>query len=113
MDTTKVSLLLRIRDPRDQSAWELFDEIYRPILLGFARTRGCNDADAEDVVQFCMTAVHQHIREFDYDPGRGRFKGWLSAIVNNRVRNLKRRSPAAGGWLRGGGANPRRAPRPT
>lgn len=96
MDTTRLSLLLRIRDPRDSSAWSRFDAIYRPLLLRFARARGCNDADGEDVVQFCMTAVHRHITEFDYDPGRGRFKSWLSTIVNNYVRNLRRRRPEFG-----------------
>ena len=90
MDTTRPSLLLRIRNREDRAAWEAFDSIYRPMLSRFARARGLDDADAEDVVQQCMSAIHGHIDGFDYDPDKGRFKGWLRTLVNNRIRNLAR-----------------------
>ncbi len=90
MNTTRASLLLRIRDRRDQSAWEEFDHIYRPMLYRFALMRGLDHSQAEDVVQHCMTAIGQHIEGFEYDPKKGRFKGWLRTLVNNRVRNLLR-----------------------
>lgn len=90
MDTTRPSLLLRLKDPRDAAAWEVFDQIYRPLLLRYAKTCGATNNDAEDIVQQCMSAISSHISEFEYDPGRGRFKGWLRTIVNNKVRNLHR-----------------------
>jgi RNA polymerase sigma factor (sigma-70 family) len=88
LDTTQPSLLLRIRNRSDGDAWATFDEIYRPILARYARARGLRDADVDDVVQHCMQAVSTHIGSFEYDPARGRFKGWLRTIVNNRVRSL-------------------------
>lgn len=90
MDTTRPSLLLRIRDHADTGAWHTFHDIYRPMLLGFARARGLSEADAEDVTQQCLAAISSHIAEFEYDPSRGRFKSWLRALVNNHVRNLMR-----------------------
>ncbi|MBN2562780.1 MAG: sigma-70 family RNA polymerase sigma factor [Phycisphaerae bacterium] len=90
MRTTRASLLMRIKDRRDQTAWREFDAIYRPMLYRFATARGLDDAGAEDVVQQCMVAVQEHIVRFDYDPRKGRFKGWLRTLVNNRVRNLLR-----------------------
>ena len=90
MNTTRCSLLLRIRDPRDRKAGGEFDALYRPMLLTFARALGLDVADAEDVVQHCMLAITKHIRAFDYDPKNGRFKGWLRTLVNNRVRNMRR-----------------------
>lgn len=90
MDTTRPSLLLRIRDRADSDAWRTFDDIYRPLLFRYARDRGLAISDAEDVAQECLAVVSDHIREFDYDPLRGRFKGWLRTLVNNRVRNLLR-----------------------
>lgn len=100
MDTTRPSLLLRIRDPSDGAAWRTFDAIYRPMLCRFARARGLTHEDAEDVAQQCLGAIADKIAEFDYDPGKGRFKGWLRTLVNNRVRNLLRArqaKPTAGG----------------
>jgi RNA polymerase sigma factor (sigma-70 family) len=90
MHTTRVSLLLRIKNRRDATAWGEFDALYRPMLQRFAMMRGLNHAEAEDVVQQCMMAVQEHISRFDYDPKKGRFKGWLRTMVNNRVRNLLR-----------------------
>ena len=97
MDTTRVSLLMRIKDVRNTRAWSDFDAIYRPMLRRFASAQGLDEGDAEDVVQHCMAAVHKHIEQFDYDPDKGRFRGWLRTLVNNHVRNLlkKRRDPIA------------------
>lgn len=90
MDTTRPSLLLRIRDRADIGAWGTFDAIYRPMLYRFARASGLNTDDAEDVAQQCFAVISDRIAEFSYDPQKGRFKGWLRTLVNNRVRNLRR-----------------------
>lgn len=97
MNTTRASLLIRIRNRGDSLAWSEFDTIYRPLLHRFAITSGANDGEAEDIVQHCMTAVHQHIGSFEYNRSKGRFKGWLKTLVANRVRNLfrdRREKPA-------------------
>lgn len=90
MDTTHASLLMRVRAPQDTAAWREFDEIYRPMLFRFALACGLKHADAEDVVQACLEATMRHIASFEYDPSRGRFRGWLKTMVNNRVRTLLR-----------------------
>ena len=89
MQTTIASLLVRLKDRQNSVAWQEFDAIYRSMLHRFAMSRG-SDAAADDVVQQCMTAIHEHIDGFEYDPTRGGFKGWLRTLVNNRVRNLLR-----------------------
>jgi RNA polymerase sigma-70 factor (ECF subfamily) len=90
LQTTRPSLLLRIRDPRDAAAWEVFDSIYRPMLRRYALSRGLLDAEAEDIAQQCLTEVLRRIGDFEYDAAKGRFKGWLKTMVANRVRNLWR-----------------------
>lgn len=97
MDTTRASLLLRIRDRDDSHAWGEFIALYRPLLVRYARARGLDAATAEDVAQHCLTAIVSKIREFDYDPCRGRFRGWLKKMANDRVVNViaRRRERAA------------------
>jgi len=90
LDTTRPSLLLRIRDRSDAGAWRTFDAVYRPMLQRFVRARGLGPEDADDIAQQCLTAVADRIAEFSYDPQKGRFKSWLRTLVNNRVRNLLR-----------------------
>lgn len=90
MDTTRPSLLLRIRNRTDVDAWSLFDDIYRPILHRYGRAWGLDFNDAEDVVQHTLSALHQKLDGFSYDPARGRFRSWLRTVVNIRIRNLRR-----------------------
>jgi len=86
--TTRPSLLLRIRDTRDREAWEEFVEIYAPLVYGFARKHGLQSADAADLTQEVLRAVAGAAGRFEYDPGRGSFRGWLFTVVRNRLRNF-------------------------
>lgn len=94
--TTRHSLLLRLKTDGDGSAWAEFDAIYRPMLRRVARARGLGESDAEDVVQHCLLAVVRHIKSFEYDRNKGRFKSWLCTLINNRVRELHRERPSVG-----------------
>ena len=85
---TSRSLLLRLRDARNAEAWEQFVEVYTPLVYGFCRQHGLQDADAADVSQEVMQAVAHAIGRFEYDPQRGRFRNWLLTITRNKLRNF-------------------------
>ena len=82
---TQPSLLLRIRDASDAESWRTFVSIYAPLIYRSCRRRGLQDADAADVGQEVLTQVARSIRDFEYQPGRGRFRDWLGAVVRNKV----------------------------
>jgi RNA polymerase sigma factor (sigma-70 family) len=90
VDTTRRTLLVRLKDPGDEHAWPEFVSLYRPILVRYARARGLPITEAEDIAQQCLVAVVRRIASFEYDRQRGGFKRWLRTLVNNRVRNLWR-----------------------
>ncbi len=96
---TRLSLLVRIRDVRDEEAWAEFVEIYAPLVYRLARKDGLQDADAADVTQDVLRAVVGAAGQFVYDPGRGTFRGWLFTVARNRLRRFaaERRRRAAGG----------------
>lgn len=85
---TRLSLLVRLCDARDDGAWSQFVEIYAPLVYGFARKHGLQDADAADLTQDVLQAVSGAIRRLDYDPRRGSFRGWLFTIVRNKLLNF-------------------------
>lgn len=98
--TTHPSLLVRLRDPRDAAAWELFVELYAPPVYGFARKHGFQDADAADVTQDVLRSVSRAFGRNGFDPNRGAFRAWLFTIVRNRLRDMldsRRRHPCSNG----------------
>src|SRR5688572_15700354 len=84
---TSASLLVRIRDGQDVEAWRQFTRLYAPVVYGFARKRGLQDADAADLMQDVLRSVVAAAPRLDYDPSRGSFRGWLFTVTRNKVYN--------------------------
>jgi RNA polymerase sigma-70 factor (ECF subfamily) len=82
---TRASLLVRLRDPRDGSAWGEFVELYAPLVFGYARKQGLQDADAADLAQDVLLAVAGSVGRLEYDPARGAFRNWLFTIVRRKL----------------------------
>jgi RNA polymerase sigma-70 factor (ECF subfamily) len=86
---TSPSLLIRIRDRGDRPAWSQFVDLYQPLILGFARKHGLQEADAADLTQEVLRAVARSVERLDYDPRRGSFRGWLFTVVRNKLRDFR------------------------
>jgi RNA polymerase sigma-70 factor (ECF subfamily) len=82
---TRASLLVRIRDAKDHRAWQEFVGAYAPLVYGFARRRGLQDADAADLMQEVLRSVAGAAPRLDYDPKRGTFRSWLFTVTRNKV----------------------------
>jgi len=85
---TRASLLVQIRDGANQGAWQEFVSLYGPVVYGFARKRGLQDADAADLMQDVMRSISAAIGRLDYDRSQGTFRGWLFTITRNKVFNF-------------------------
>ena len=84
-DTTRPSLLVRIRDAGDGQAWSQFVRVYSPLVYRYVRRRGLQDADASDVTQDVLRTVARSIGRFDYDRRKGSFRSWLISVVRTRL----------------------------
>jgi RNA polymerase sigma factor (sigma-70 family) len=85
---TRASLLVRIRDGANHAAWREFVQLYGPVVYGFARKRGLQDADAADLMQDVLRSVSSAIGRLNYDRNQGTFRGWLFTITRNKVFNF-------------------------
>ena len=88
---TRPSLLLRLRDLNDHLAWSEFVERYAPEIYRWCRENRLQKSDAQDVTQDILEKLVSVMRGFDYDPGRGSFRGWLKTVTKNAIRDLKRK----------------------
>jgi RNA polymerase sigma-70 factor (ECF subfamily) len=86
---TRASLLVRLRDPKDEAAWGEFVDLYAPLVYGYARKQGLQDADAADLSQEVLGAVARAISRLEYDPAHGAFRNWLFTIVRRKLANWR------------------------
>jgi RNA polymerase sigma-70 factor (ECF subfamily) len=88
---TRASLLVRLRDPRDEAAWTEFVDLYASLVYGYARKEGLQDADAADLSQEVLGAVAGAVGRLEYDPQRGAFRNWLFTVVRRKLSNWRRK----------------------
>lgn len=67
---TRHSLLMRLTDASDVSAWDEFVAIYEPLVYRLARRKGLQDADAQEVVQEVMRSS-RGVGDLFHRPGPG------------------------------------------
>jgi RNA polymerase sigma-70 factor (ECF subfamily) len=94
---TRQSLLSRLRKGKDDGSWQEFFDLYWRLIYGVAMKFGLSDAEAQDVVQETIIAVHRKIPEFRYDPRKGSFKSWLLTLTRWRLLDYLRKRKASVG----------------
>ncbi len=91
-EATRLSVLEGIKDPANQPGWERFFNMYAGYIYSIARSRGLNDADANDVLSRVMSGIVGNVDK--YDPARGRFRSWLYNLTIWRIKNVWRANHA-------------------
>ena len=86
--STRASLLIRLRDPRDHEAWVEFVSIYEPAIYRLLRRNGLQDADTLELMQELFLALSRSIERWDLSRERGSFRGWLRRVARNLVLNF-------------------------
>jgi RNA polymerase sigma factor (sigma-70 family) len=102
MPETSFSLLERLFTQPDADSWNRLAEVYTPVLQAWLRRyQVFSPADVDDLVQDVLLAVSQDLPRFQHKHERGAFRGWLRAILVNRVRyfwrSRQQRPRAVGG----------------
>jgi len=76
-------------------------ELYAPLIRAWLRKYEVQDSDTDDLVQEVLLAVSKDLDKFEHGGQPGAFRGWLKAILVNRLRNFwrarDRRPQARGG----------------
>lgn len=82
---TRPSLLFRLKDWRDDTSWNEFYRMYHTMVYNVTRRSGLSHADADEVTQDVFKRVAETIHEFESNPDRGSFRGWLLNLTRWRI----------------------------
>ncbi len=100
MDETSLSLLNRLRHCPESESWDRLVGLYSPLIRAWLRRYDVQDSDANDLVQEVLLTVSKDLSKFEHAGQPGAFRGWLKAILINRLRKFWRardRHPQARG----------------
>lgn len=100
MHETSLSLLDRLRTSPENDGWNRLADLYAPLIRVWLRRYDVQDSDALDLTQEVLLSVSRDLRSFDHPGSPGAFRGWLKAIMINRLRKFWRsrdRNPQAHG----------------
>ncbi|HYR57610.1 MAG TPA: sigma-70 family RNA polymerase sigma factor [Chthoniobacteraceae bacterium] len=90
---TRLSLIERLADWKDQARWQEFYDTYWRLIYNVARKAGLTDSEAQEVVQETVLTVAKNVAK--YDPKAGSFKGWLLNTTRWRINDqFRKREPA-------------------
>ncbi len=85
MFTTSLSLLERLRDPRDEAAWRQLVTLYTPLLRAWLRPHCAQEADADDLTQEVLAVLAQKVPAFAHNRRMGAFRTWLRKVAANKL----------------------------
>jgi RNA polymerase sigma-70 factor (ECF subfamily) len=89
---TTSTILQRLRDFDDRSAWQRFHaRFFRP-LTSFALRSGLDRTEAEDLAQDVLMAFAEGHRRGQYKPGEGRLSSWLFGIAYRQICSRRRKA---------------------
>jgi RNA polymerase sigma-70 factor (ECF subfamily) len=98
---TRYSLLARLVEPADAAAWSEFQQVYEETILRYSLSHGLQEADAQDVVQQVLLAVHGVVSEWKPSGRQGSFRTWLirtsHRICLRALRDRRNKDRAVGG----------------
>ena len=75
----------------DPSAWERMVRLYAPLVASWCRRWGVAEQDIGDLLQDVFSAVASHLDRFRKEQPSDTFRGWMSTITRNKVRDHFRR----------------------
>ncbi len=85
---TSPTLLKAVQDPQNYEAWEKFIARYGPMIRGWCRLWFPREADDRACDVFAELVFR--MISFEYDPSKGRFRGWLKTVTHNLMAKLKK-----------------------
>ena len=86
---TRETLLQKLKNKHDDSAWEDFVFFYQKYIYYICRRMNLSHHDSEEIVQKVLMIAWRKLPNFDYDKRRT-FRGWLCKVTKDCVKEFYR-----------------------
>ena len=80
---TRHSLIVRLKDQRNNLAWTEFLCAYEPFLLRLVRKQGTPERHVADVSQQLLIAIAKSVEGWEPDGKSASFRRWLGCVARN------------------------------
>jgi len=87
---TSKTLLEKLRVFEDRQAWSQFMNLYMPMIQVWGKRFGLMADDVEELTSRLLTKLVEALPQFEYDPNKGSFRGWLKTITQRELANFGR-----------------------
>ena len=88
--TTRQTLLLRVKNPDDEQAWNEFVNYYKSFIKVILKYLNVATNDVEDLTQEILIKIWKGLQKLDYDSEKARFRTWLNRVIRNAVIDFQR-----------------------
>ena len=89
-DSTRLTLIQRVTDNKDEKSWEEFFGVYRPYIMGLVKKMGIEFNEVEDITQKILVTLWQKMPDFEYRPGQCKFRSWVTLISRTAINDFRK-----------------------
>lgn len=82
---TRPSLIVQLKDPRNEPAWSEFVCAYEPFLMQLVRRQGTPERHVADITQQLLMVIAKSVAGWNDDGKQASFRRWLSQVARNVV----------------------------
>ncbi|MEJ6828703.1 MAG: sigma-70 family RNA polymerase sigma factor [Akkermansiaceae bacterium] len=93
---TRVTLLQRARDEKNDLAWHELLGYYEPFISKVLGSMGFRGPDLDDARQQVSLRLWKGLKTYERDPDRAKFRTWFARLIRNTALNIirsKKREP--------------------
>ena len=85
---TRQKLLLRAKDPNDETAWSSFIEYYQGFIAMLLFKLNVPESEHPDLTQEFLVEVWEEMQKFERDHSKAKIRSWrLSTVIRNTIYN--------------------------
>lgn len=95
---TKQTLIQRVQNPDDKSAWDDFASYYQTFIEMVLNKSRISLNESDDLVQEILLKIWKGLPNYEYRKEQAKFRTWLSIVIRNTMLNFLDKKKRKNSW---------------